>query len=109
MFQPFHDRLLSQNLSRLNETVVSDTEEDGTALVIDRGMEFAFRPAPKGLGFYNFPCEKYYGEVAWGSAKMDMGSCAQGIICFPQSFDVFTGEGDFIYHRWRGVYRMSRA
>lgn len=108
MFERFHDRLLSQNLSRLNEAVVSDTEEDGKALVTDRGMDFAFRSVRKGFGYYNFPCERYYGEVAWGGSKMDMGSCAQGIIGFSQSFDVFTADGDFIYHRWRGVYRMSR-
>lgn len=107
-FQRFHDRLLSRNLSKLNETIISDTEGDGKALVADRGMDFAFRSVRKGFGYYNFPCERYYGEVAWGGSKMDMGSCAQGIIGFPQSFDVFTADGDFIYHRWRGVYRMSR-
>jgi hypothetical protein len=108
LFRPFAARMVSDNLSRLNETVIADTLASQGALVADRSRGFALESVSKGLGFFNLPCEKYYDQIAWGGKRYNMGSCAHGIMGVPQSYDVFTPEGDFLYYRWRGVYRMAR-
>ncbi len=108
LFQRFAARAVRENLSHLNEAVIADTLASRDALVAHKSADFTFKSVSKGLGYFNFPCEKYYDQIAWGRSKYNMGSCAQGIIGFAQSYDVFTPDGDFLYYRWRGIYRMSR-
>jgi hypothetical protein len=121
-FRGFQDRLLRENLSRINEAAVADTEEaqkaldqggrGGWAYVVDKKGDFALRSVPKGpleYYLYNFPCERYYDQIKWGWSRMNMGSCSGGVTGVPESFDVFTAAGDFIYFRYRGVYRLSKT
>jgi hypothetical protein len=110
IFQQYHDRLFQQNLSRLNEAVIADTARDPDAVMVDRGRGFVYRRARKPFGYYvyNLPCERYYSQIVWGRAKLEMGSCPDGIYGFPESYDAFTASGDFVYYRRSGVYRLSK-
>jgi hypothetical protein len=108
LFRRFAAQAVATNLSHLNESVLADTASSPGVLVADKTRAFTFRSVSKGLGYFNFPCEKYYDQVAWGGKRYNMGSCAQGIMGFPQSYDVFTPDGDFLYFRWRGIYRVGK-
>ncbi len=37
-----------------------------------------------------------------------MGRCAHGILGFAQSFDSFTRDGAFVYHRFHGIHALGR-
>jgi hypothetical protein len=110
IFQQYHDRLFQQNLSRLNEAVIADTARDPDARIVDKGRDFVLRRAWTAFGryVYDLGCEGHYSQIVWGRAKLDMGSCSDGIDGFPESYDAFTASGDFIYYRWSGVYRLSK-
>lgn len=110
VFQHLRDGIFSNNLSRLNVQLVSQTDADPEASLIDSSRSLSLRDAPGsfGLGYiFREGCAWQYDQLKWGSSKMNMGSCVHGINALPESFDVYTPEGDLLYLRVTGIHRLS--
>ncbi len=60
----------------------------------------------KGIGYYNFPCEKYYHILYWKDKKKVYESCARGYFEFPVSMNIISNDGHILYRKSKGIFKV---